>query len=121
LCKIFLIKSKKLAYVVGGLHNSTKFVKNILQKIQNNKNIDRELILNKLDEFINTKINTKDIISYKHGTNLIKENDYILIYGKSQIFRKILTKAVQKKINFKVIYVDNKQNNYSKYNLNFFS
>ena len=107
--------------MIGGLHNSTKFIKNILQKIQNNKNVDKELIINKLDEFINTKINTKDFISSKHGINLIKENDCILIYGKSEIFRKILTKAVEKKINFKVIYVDNKQNNYSNDNFNYFS
>ena len=107
--------------MIGGLHNSTKFIKNILQKIQNNKNVDNELIINKLDEFINTKINTKDLISSKHGINLIKENDCILIYGKSEIFRKILSKAVERKINFKVIYVDNKQNNNSNDNFNYFS
>ncbi len=107
--------------MIGGLNNTCKFIKNILQKIQNNKNIDKEAIINKFDEFINTKINTKDFISYKHGINLIKENDCILIYGKSQIFRKLLTKAVQKKINFKVIYVDNIQNNYIKTEIEFLS
>lgn len=74
----------------------------------------KEALLSKLDEFINTKINTKDIISTKQGINLIKENDCLLIYGKSQIFRNILTRAVQRGINFRVIYVDNRQNNYSK-------
>ena len=89
-----------------------KFVKNLIEKTQN-KNIPTSSIISKLDEFINTKINTKEYISNKHGINLIKEGDNILIYGKSQIFRNILTKAIQKGLNFKVVYVDNRQNNYS--------
>ena len=81
----------------------------------------KEALIIKLDEFINTKINTKDIISNKHGINLIKEGDCLLIYGKSQIYRTILSKAVEKGINFKVIYVDNRQNNHSRNFFIFFS
>lgn len=75
----------------------------------------KEALFYKLDEFINTKINTKDILSNKHAINLIKDGDCILIYGKSQIYRNILMMAVDREINFKVIYVDSRQSNYSKY------
>ena len=98
------------------MDNTCSYIKKVIQKIPKNKSVFeiREAVLNRLDEFINTKINTKDVISQKHGINLIKENDCLLIYGKSQIFRNILSKAVQKGINFKVIYVDSRQNNHSK-------
>lgn len=75
----------------------------------------KEALINKLDEFVNTKINTKQIIAYKKGINLIKENDCILVYGKSQIFRNVLKEAVDKGIKFRVVYVDNRQNNHSKF------
>jgi translation initiation factor eIF-2B subunit delta len=92
------------------------YIKKVLQKVPISlSSIDiKEALVNKLDEFVNTKINTKQIIAYKKGINLIKDNDCILIYGKSQIFRNILKEAVDKGIKFKVVYVDNRQTNYSK-------
>ena len=60
---------------------------------------------------INTKILTKLIISDKTGNHLIKDNDFILIYGKSKVFRNMLLKAVQDGVKFKVAFVDNRKNN----------
>ena len=71
----------------------------------------KDSIISKIDEYINTKINTKMIISDKTGNHLIKDGDYILIYGKSKIFRNILEKAVKEGIKFKVVFVDNRKAN----------
>lgn len=104
-----------MTYVIGGLENACVYIKKVLQKVpvNNNTNDIKEALTNKLDEFVNTKINTKQFIAYKKGINLIKENDCILIYGKSQIFRNILKEAAEKEIKFKVVYVDNRETNYS--------
>jgi translation initiation factor 2B subunit (eIF-2B alpha/beta/delta family) len=98
------------------LENACVYIKKVLQKVPVSlSSIDmKEALVNKLDEFVNTKINTKQIIAYKKGINLIKENDCILVYGKSQIFRNILKEAAEKEIKFRVVYVDNRQNNHSK-------
>jgi translation initiation factor eIF-2B subunit delta len=109
--------------VIGGLENACFYIKKVLQNVPLNKNsIDiKEALINKLEEFINTKINTKEIIANKRGINLIKENDCILIYGKSKIFRNILKEAVNRGINFKVIYVDTRQDNHIKTEVEFLS
>jgi translation initiation factor eIF-2B subunit delta len=113
----------KLTHVIGGLDNSCKYIKKILNKIPLDKNsLDiKEALMNKLDEFINTKINTKDIIATNRGVNLIKENDCLLIYGKSKIYRSILTSAVSKGIKFKVFYTDNRQETHIKSEIEFLS
>jgi hypothetical protein len=62
--KIFSIVGR-LTYIIGGLDNTSNFVKNLMSKIPTNKNpFDaKEILLNKLEEFINTKIATKEIIA----------------------------------------------------------
>ncbi len=45
----------------------------------------------------------------QRGNSIIKENDCILVYGHSKIFRAIFQRAVENGVNFKVIYVDNRQ------------
>ena len=71
----------------------------------------KEIIIKKIDEFIDTRINVKNYISSKVGEGLVQEGDIILIYGKSIIFREILKKAKNDGISFKVIFVDDKKNN----------
>lgn len=111
----------KLTSVIGGLDNTCSYIKKILTSIPHNFDTIqiKDALIGKLDEFIHTKIYTKDIISDKTGANLIKDNDCILIYGKSKIFRNLLSNAVKNGKKFKVIYADNRQDNHSKYFLNF--
>jgi translation initiation factor 2B subunit (eIF-2B alpha/beta/delta family) len=107
----------KLTTVIGGLDNSCTYIKKVLNKVATSyKNVPeiKEMICRKIEEFIHTKIDTKRIISSSNrGLNLIKEGDCLMIYGKSKIFRNILQKAVDSNINFKVIFVDNVQENHS--------
>lgn len=65
ICKILHIVSK-LTYIIGGLENTSSYIKYLLTKLPQNRNpVElKELLVNKLDEFINTKINTKDIIAH---------------------------------------------------------
>jgi hypothetical protein len=65
ICKILTIVSK-LTFVIGGLENTSSYIKYLLTKLPQNRNpVElKEMLVNKLDEFINTKINTKDIIAH---------------------------------------------------------
>ncbi len=108
----------------SGLDNTIfylKEIKSILNKIPSNISFPniRDFICSKIDDFILKRINTKQIISDK--TDLINENDVILIYGKSKIFRQLLTKAKNKKIKFKIIFVDNRQLNHISTEIEYFS
>ena len=108
----------------SGLDNTIYFLKEIkaiLNTIPTNISFPniRDFISLKIDDFILKNINTKQIISDK--TDLIKNNDVILIYGKSKIFRNLLSKAKQKQINFKLIFVDNPQLNHISTEIEYFS
>ena len=100
----------------GGLDNTCIYlrkVKKILPLFPSNASplTIKNSLISKIDEYINTKILTKLIISDKTGNHLIKDNDFILIYGKSKVFRNMLLKAVQDGVKFKVAFVDNRKNN----------
>lgn len=84
-----------------------------------------EIISNKIEEFINLNFFNEDKIATnvffnflleKRASSLIKNGDCILIYGKSKIFRKMIENAMKNKIDFRLIYVDNRENNHSKKN-----
>jgi hypothetical protein len=64
ICKILSIVNK-LTFPIGGLDNTSTYIKTLLKKIPQNKNpVEiKEIMAYKLEEFINTKINTKDIIA----------------------------------------------------------
>ena len=63
-CKILSIVNK-LTFPIGGLDNTATYIKTLLKKIPQNKNpVEvKEIMAYKLEEFINTKINTKEIIA----------------------------------------------------------
>ena len=108
----------------SGLDNTIYYlreIKSILNTIPSNISFPniRDFICTKIDDFILKRINTKQIISDK--TDLINDNDVILIYGKSKIFRNLLTKAKNKKIKFKIIFVDNRQLNHISTEIEYFS
>lgn len=109
----------QITHVNGGLDNTCIYLRRIKEILPNfvNKVSSIEIknsVINKLDEFLNTKIKTKQIISDKTGNHLITNDDYLLIYGKSKIFRKMLSKAVNDGIKFKVVFVDTRKENQSK-------
>jgi hypothetical protein len=78
ICKILSIVTK-LTFVIGGLENTTSYIKYLLTKLPLNRNpIElKEMLVNKLDEFINTKINTKDIIA--HNVSLVYFSEVTLL------------------------------------------
>ena len=111
----------KTTEVSAGIDNTCRYLKQINQLIASppsdmSPEKLKEDINDKIDDFIYNKIQTKHIINNKilnseTVENLIKNGDTILFYGKSKFFRKIAYEAKQKKIDFKVVYVDTNKSN----------
>ena len=65
------------------------------------------LLIKSLKDFILTKVQKpKSLIAEKHGQDLIKEGETVLIYGKYTPFKNIVRSAAEK-ITFKLIFLDN--------------
>ena len=83
--------------------------------------IIKNFLIEQINNFIKNKIQTKSIISDKSANHLIQNNDVILIYGKSKIFRNILLSAHKNNIKFKIIFVDNRRENNMIHEIEFFA
>lgn len=64
-------------------------------------------ILEKLDEFVLTKIKSSEEFIISSGVDLLADVKNIMIYSSSQIVLKILLQAKEKGYKFKVVIVDN--------------
>ena len=83
--------------------------------------IIKNFLIEQINNFIKNKIETKTIISDKSANHLIQDNDIILIYGKSKIFRNIIMSAHKNNIKFKIIFVDNRRENHMINEIEFFA
>ena len=104
-----------LEYLTQLKYSINKFQKDVKTIIIKNYLIDQ------INIFIKNKIQTKSIISDKSANHLIQNNDVILIYGKSKIFRNILLSAHKNNIKFKIIFVDNRRENHMIHEIEFFA
>ena len=104
-----------LEYLTQLKYNINDFQKDVKTIIIKNYLIDQ------INIFIKNKIQTKSIISDKSANHLIQNNDVILIYGKSKIFRNILLSAHKNNIKFKIIFVDNRRENHMIQEIEFFA
>lgn len=82
-----------------------------------------DILSNKIDEYISLNFFNEDKIAanvkffkkkIQRGNQLIKNGDCILVYGKSKIFKIMIENAVKENKDFRLIYVDNRENNHSK-------
>ena len=104
-----------LEYLTQLKYNINDFQKDVKTiKIKN-------YLIEQINIFIKNKIQTKSIISDKSANHLIQNNDVILIYGKSKIFRNILLSAHKNNIKFKIIFVDNRRENHMIQEIEFFA
>ena len=74
-----------------------------------------------IEKYLATKIMTKDIIANKIPKDLIQNDECILVYGKSKIFRKMFAKAVEQGIRFSVILIDKRGSSNLKSEISFLS
>ena len=98
----------------SGIFNTCKYLNQIadlLLKYPKTKSAMflKELIKSKIQYFIDRRVKKIEIDNIPE--NLIEEKDTILFLGKSKIFRKLLLKAKNKNINFKVIFADSPKRN----------
>ena len=110
----------------AGVFNTLEYLTQLKYNINDfQKDVKTIIIKNYLIEqiniFIKNKIQTKSIISDKSANHLIQNNDVILIYGKSKIFRNILLSAHKNNIKFKIIFVDNRRENHMIQEIEFFA
>ena len=98
----------------SGIFNTCKYLNQIADLLLKYPKTEsamflKELIKSKIQYFIDRRVKKIEIDNIPE--NLIEEKDTILFLGKSKIFRKLLLKAKNKNINFKVIFADSPKRN----------
>ena len=98
----------------SGIFNTCKYLNQIADLLLKYPKTEsamflKELIKSKIQYFIDRRVKKIEIGNIPE--NLIEEKDTILFLGKSKIFRKLLLKAKNKNINFKVIFADSPKRN----------
>lgn len=118
----------------SGIYNTLKYLQllsdNILselsEKLKTYKLVSitlKELIKRKISYFIDRRVKKlveKDEENINIKLDLIKDDETILLFGKSKIFRKILLKAKKDNIKFKIIFVDSPKRNQFSTEIEFF-
>lgn len=117
----------------SGIYNTLKYLQllsdNILselsEKLKTYKITSeklKDIIIPKIGYFIEKRV--KKLVSKDENINIkldiIKDDETILLFGKSKIFRKILLKAKNDNIRFKIIFVDSPKRNQFSTEIEFF-